>query len=144
MSKFIKGVLNLKVLHLHHTSLVELPNNFGDLEHLVELNLEGCQSLNSLPKNFSRLNTLKVFNLEDCTSLRMLGSNFRQLWSLLKLDISFYPIQSNGFPLGFGGLCSLSILDMLGNHLTRLPMDFNSLIALVHLEVDKYLWWCLL
>ena len=135
LPKSVKGLVKLRVLHLHKTGLTQLPDDFGDLKSLVELHITENNFLQSLPESFGKLSLLKILSLEKCRNFRNLPSSFGQLQSLDFLNLESCPIQDGDLPLNFGGLRNLSTLFMQENKLTMMPDGFRYLTALARLNM---------
>ncbi len=83
---FLKGIQNLRVLDLCHGEFQYLPEEFGNLKHLVYLNLSHNHCLQELPESIENLRVLRNLNLSYCTSLRYLPSGVVGLESLQVLN----------------------------------------------------------
>ncbi len=83
---FLKGIQNLRVLDLCHGRFQYLPEELGNLKHLVYLNLSSNYYLQKLPESIENLRMLRNLNLSFCTSLRYLPSGLFGLESLQVLD----------------------------------------------------------
>ena len=59
-----------------------LPERFGKLKNLKELNLANCDNLMELPEGFEELKSLISLNLQSCQSLQSLPERFGELKSL--------------------------------------------------------------
>ena len=72
-------------------SIRALPERFGDLTSLEDLNMKGCTSVLSLPESFCRLSSLKKLDLsgdeQDPMNLESLPERFGQLRSLVTLNL---------------------------------------------------------
>ena len=64
--EFVTNLPNLKNLDLSHNILKELPENIGDLQHLLYLNLENNSELVTLPESISKLTNLTELILTGC------------------------------------------------------------------------------
>lgn len=115
--------LKLRVLRMVDCSnLLQLPENFGSLSSLQELNLQGCTKLKELPSSFENLSSLKLLNLSYCERLSKLPHGIGYLPSLVKLSLKRCANLAS-IPESIGRLRSLAFaLDMSGcSTLTELP-----------------------
>ncbi|CAK9883286.1 unnamed protein product, partial [Sphagnum jensenii] len=78
---FLKGIQNLRVLDLSYGCFQNLPEELGNLKHLVYLNLTNS-CLEELPESIKNLQMLRNLNLSYCRSLRYLPSGLVGLESL--------------------------------------------------------------
>ncbi|XP_057846965.2 disease resistance protein Roq1 [Cryptomeria japonica] len=116
----------LKVLVLSGcASLVSLPDTMGSWTSLVSLDMEGC-SVFSLPQDFGGLLNLQELNLSCCQHLSKLPTSFGNLSRLQKLEIR-HNSKLTELPEGFGGLKSLAFLEMEGCSVSSLPQDIGNL-----------------
>merc|ERR1712216_451525 len=94
-------------LNLSGAKLVALPERFGQLENLRELELWNCSSLKELPAGFGQLRSLVSLNLYDCRALKALPEGFgEQLVNLQTLILrNCHALKE--LPAGFGQLESL-------------------------------------
>jgi Leucine-rich repeat (LRR) protein len=72
----------LSVLNLRNGQFHSLPEELGDLQNLVCLDLSNCHDLDSLPNSVRKLHELKFLILDDCWSLKCLPSGIGDLTSL--------------------------------------------------------------
>jgi hypothetical protein len=79
----------LRILDLQFALFNSLPEQLGDLEILVYLNLANCVYLRSLPDTVCKLHNLKCLLLSDCSSLEYLPSGITGLTSLQLLDTKY-------------------------------------------------------
>jgi Leucine-rich repeat (LRR) protein len=79
---FLRSFQKLRVLDLSGGNFWYLPEELGDLKHLVWLDLSVCKNLETLPDAVRKLHVLKHLNLRDCTSLKYLPSGIVGLTSL--------------------------------------------------------------
>ena len=73
---------NLRVLRLEETALGELPDDFGQLSSLREVNFSGCKRLVHLPESFGNLSKLEKLWMNGCERLFMLPASFCGLTNL--------------------------------------------------------------
>ncbi|CAK9883289.1 unnamed protein product, partial [Sphagnum jensenii] len=86
---FLKGIQNLRVLDLSHGYFRDLPEELGNLKHLVYLNLSRCSFLQQLPESIENLQMLRNLNLSSCGGLRYLPSGLLGLESLQVLHTTW-------------------------------------------------------
>jgi Leucine-rich repeat (LRR) protein len=86
---FLKGIQNLRVLDLCHGYFHYLPEELGNLKHLVYLNLSNNSRLQELPESIENLGMLRNLTLSYCKSLRYLPSGVVGLASLQVLDTRY-------------------------------------------------------
>jgi len=84
---FLRSFPKLRVLDLSGEDFWYLPEEDGDLKHLVSLDLSSCESLETLPDAVRKLHVLKHLNLCWCMSLKYLPSAVVGLTSLEDLYI---------------------------------------------------------
>ncbi|CAM6028484.1 unnamed protein product [Sphagnum balticum] len=82
---FLRSFPKLRVLTLRGGCFRYLPEELGDLKHLVWLELSECWNLKTLPDAVRKLHVLKHLNLSWCTSLKYLPSGIVGLTSLQDL-----------------------------------------------------------
>jgi hypothetical protein len=82
---FLRSFQKLRVLDLSGGHFRYLPEELGDLKHLVWLQLLNCKNLETLPDTVRKLHVLKHLNLCECTSLKYLPSGIVGLTSLQDL-----------------------------------------------------------
>jgi hypothetical protein len=85
---FLRSFQKLRVLDLSGGDFWYLPEELGDLKHLVWLDLSNCENLETLPDTVRKLHVLKHLNLLECVSLRYLPSGVVGLTSLEDLCIT--------------------------------------------------------
>ncbi|CAM6009296.1 unnamed protein product [Sphagnum balticum] len=88
-TSFLSGIPKLRVLDLSRGEFQNLPEELGDLKHLVCLNLSYCANLKALPEAVGKLHVLKCLILNHCRMLEYLPSGVVGLTSLQVLDASF-------------------------------------------------------
>ncbi|CAN5962954.1 unnamed protein product, partial [Sphagnum jensenii] len=84
---FLRSFPKLRVLDLSGGNFWYLPEEVGDLKHLVSLDLSFCECLETLPDAVRKLHVLKHLNLRWCISLKYLPSAVVGLTSLEDLCI---------------------------------------------------------
>lgn len=132
----MKGLAELRVLDWKSTAVEELPDNFGDLNHLVELLLLNCNSLTEPPEISGELHNLMVVRLQECLNSRELSSNFAQLSNLVEVDLEQCPIEDKVFPPSFGLLKKLWTLHMQMSKMSKLPNCFKESTSLTYLNMQ--------
>jgi Leucine-rich repeat (LRR) protein len=85
---FLRSFQKLRVLDLSGGNFWYLPEELGDLKHLVWLNLSDCTNLETLPDAVRKLHVLKHLNLGACMSLKYLPSGVVGLTSLEDLCVT--------------------------------------------------------
>jgi GMP synthase-like glutamine amidotransferase len=80
----MSGLGKLKVLHMGQTRVQTLPEDFGKLGSLIELNLQECKSLKSLPDNFGLLSELQKLVMHHNKSFVKLPEGFGRLQALVE------------------------------------------------------------
>ncbi|XP_059077272.1 uncharacterized protein LOC131042691 [Cryptomeria japonica] len=83
---------SLRTLNLRGSKLVCLPNSFGKLSRLEDLNISHCEQLSRLPDGFGQLNSLTYLHMSGCSNLEMVSDDFEQLSSVCSVDASYCPI----------------------------------------------------
>jgi Leucine-rich repeat (LRR) protein len=76
----------LKILDLRRGEFRSLPNEIGDLENLVYLNLFNCFNLQTIPDTVRNLHKLKCLMIGYCFELKYLPSGVVGLTSLQNLE----------------------------------------------------------
>ncbi len=122
---------HLTTLTLRQTQLIQLPADFGRLTRLTTLNLSESR-LEALPPSIGELKSLTYLRMDHC-KLTELPDTFGQLSALVEVNLSFNKLPS--LP-GLEGLSSLTIFDLRGNQLTRIPRSISSVTALQHLLLN--------
>lgn len=133
----VKGLRKLRIIHVNNTGLKQLPDDFGELESLVECHLNENNLLQCLPESFGKLRLLQFLSLIKCRNLRTLSSNFGELQSLTSLNLEECPIADGDLPVNFGRLKRLQSLYMKHAKMTTLPEGFRELTALALLDVQE-------
>ncbi|KAH9543643.1 hypothetical protein CY35_13G076300 [Sphagnum magellanicum] len=151
---FLSNIPKLRVLDLSFGSFTRLPEELGNLKHLVFLNLCFCANLQILPDSVGKLHALKCLDVSYC-SLSYLPSSVVDLTSLQVLDT-----RSNG-PLwdtdtrlllldqdppefvptiaaSLEDICGLILLTKLtvSGEIDQLPHNICRLTKLKHLEIE--------
>jgi len=87
-ASFLSHIPKLRVLDLSKGRFRKLPEELGDLNHLVCLELTSCGNLEELPEAVEKLHVLKRLLLAYCLKLKYLPSGVVCLRSLQVLDTS--------------------------------------------------------
>jgi hypothetical protein len=120
-------------LDLNHNRLTALPDNIGNLAHLIALNLEG-NHLTSLPNSIGNLTGLAGVNLNN-NRLTSLPNNIGNLTQLKYLYLS--DNQLTVLPNSIGNLANLKVLELQNNRLTSLPDSICNLTNLGMLYLNN-------
>ncbi|KAH9536440.1 hypothetical protein CY35_17G108800 [Sphagnum magellanicum] len=88
-ASFLSNLPKLRVLDPSHGQFYSLPEELGNLKHLVSLDLSHCDNLQILPDTVGKLHALKFLMLYGCIDLKYLPSGVVGLTSLQVLDASF-------------------------------------------------------
>ncbi|CAM6076017.1 unnamed protein product [Sphagnum tenellum] len=127
----------LQTLILENCSaLEELPQTFGKLSMLKDLNMRGCSTLEALPDSMGQLRELKHLNLSGCGKLGSLPDSIVHLSKLKTIQLNECT-QLKSLPMAFGELQSLVEFRAKGSSLSHLPHTFSSLSNLEHLHLYK-------
>jgi Leucine-rich repeat (LRR) protein len=87
-ASFLSSIPKLRVLDLSEGGFRKLPEEIGDLQDLVCLDLTSCGNLEELPEAVGKLHVLKRLILAGCVELKYLPSGVVHLTSLQVLDTS--------------------------------------------------------
>ncbi|KAH9558824.1 hypothetical protein CY35_06G028000 [Sphagnum magellanicum] len=117
-------------------ALEELPQNFGKLSRLKDLNMRGCSTLEALPDSMRQLRELKHLNLSGCGKLGSLPDSIVHLSKLKTIQLNECT-QLKSLPMAFGELQSLVEFWAEGSSLSHLPHTFSLLSNLEHLHLYK-------
>ncbi|KAK4278754.1 hypothetical protein QN277_016556 [Acacia crassicarpa] len=119
-------------------SLVKVHDSLGVLKELFEVDLRGCENLNSLPSKLET-NSLRKLDLGGCKNLEKLPEFGKGMKKLSYLDASHTAITT--LPESLGSLTSLRWLDLRATGLINLPTDcFSGLFELVFLSLEGCKW----
>jgi Leucine-rich repeat (LRR) protein len=134
----INKLKNLEKLYITSTAIETLPEEIGDLENLVLLNLYANRYLELLPLSISNLKKLEIINLESMTSRFNYAISFQHLSlcpNLKKLMLSStHHIQK--FPSEIGSIKSLEYLDISScTNLIEIPKEIGQLENLKYLDI---------
>ena len=127
-------------------SIRALPQQFGDLTSLEDLDMQDCRFVVSLPASFCRLSKLKKLNLSHCKNL---GTILPEGWS--KQPGYYYHMASGeltwdapqgtqymALPEGFGEL-DLEELNLGGCEALAMDTEINKIVEMKNLK--KLLIW---
>ncbi|GJM92074.1 hypothetical protein PR202_ga08502 [Eleusine coracana subsp. coracana] len=115
----------------------ELPDAWGNLQHLEYLDLSNNQLTGALPVSLYGLKMLKEMFLDGNSFSGQLSPAIGQLQELRKLSIPVNAI-SGALPLELGALQNLEFLDIHANALSGLiPATFSNLSKLLHLDASQ-------
>ena len=121
----------LKVLIAGGNKFTSLPQNFGCLQQLEDLDLQKNQ-LKFLPDSMQFLGTLKTVNLVG-NHLSALPDDFGEMTMLEELHVQENKLKN--LPPTFALMCKLRVLDLSYNVLSYLPKHFGQLHILTHLNL---------
>ncbi|KAL1822041.1 hypothetical protein ACET3Z_008819 [Daucus carota] len=92
------------------SGIEQLPDSFGELIKLVDLNLYSCRNLSGLPDSICKLMLLKVLGLAGSHKLKRLPEELGKMQSLESLYAGCE--QINELPDSIGQLSSLQVLSL--------------------------------
>jgi len=151
---FLSNIPKLRVLDLSYGSFTRLPEELGNLKHLVFLNLCCCESLVILPDSVGKLHALKCLDVSD-SNLVCLPSSVVGLTSLQELHtrgcyLSWDPDACAQYwgqdPPEFvptivaslEDICGLILLTKLSlSGVYQLPHNINGLTKLKNLKLES-------
>lgn len=84
----ISALANLKELDLSYSKVASLPQDFGNLASLENLNLSGCRKLTRLSDNLGQLPKLTTLQLMNAASLETLPENIGDLTALTTFSMN--------------------------------------------------------
>eukprot|EP00795_Rhopilema_esculentum_P004854 gene4854-21183_t len=108
---------SIQVLLLNGNVLTELPDDFGNLVNVEDLDL-GDNRLTSLPESFGNLQRLRKLNLGN-NELENLPQGFRNLSVLQYLNLGNNKLKA--LPGGLDKMTALDILDCRANFISEFP-----------------------
>ncbi|XP_065032237.1 disease resistance protein RGA2-like [Musa acuminata AAA Group] len=130
------NLVHLRILHLSHCRIQQLPNTVGKLVSLRYLNLSYTE-IQSLPKYFSNLQNLKILKLAHCEEFQKLPEWIYKLKKLLILKLA-YCQKLQMLPESIIALTNLQELDVEGcQSFKKLPEGLDNMKKLTMLNVDK-------
>jgi Leucine-rich repeat (LRR) protein len=147
MPPSMKGLQRLRFLTLHACPLQALPDDFGRLHNLEELDIDlGADhhkpTISKFPDSFSGLSNLTKLILTNFKDLHDMPSPMMGLQQLHTLTLHACPLQA--LPDDFGRLHSLQDLyiDLGANHhratISKLPDSFSGLSNLTNLTLKNF------
>lgn len=92
-------------------SLQRLPESFGELTSLEDLQLDKCKALKSLPASFGGLKNLTRLSLRECKALKFLPPSIVRCTNLIELNL-LKCVSLKYLPPDFGSLVLLEDLNM--------------------------------
>ena len=135
-SDFFSSFISLRALNLSNNKLSALPTGIG-LCSVIEAIDVSLNRLSNLPQDFGdaskslqvlNISNNPLFHLHDCV-----------LSGVLKV-LHAENIGIKELPDGIGQLSSLTILNLGGNALTKLPSSFANLLQLTSLDLSGVHW----
>lgn len=127
---------SLVSLNMKGCGVSYLPEDFGMLSSLEELDLSWCKNLCNLPASFGNLTRLEKLEIHHNSNLRELPVTMGGLKSLAYLDAGYCQLCENGLPAGLFELCSLRIIHLEYDRFRSLPGSLQKLSGLWELHVD--------
>jgi len=169
---FLSNFPKLRILDLRNGEFDILPEEIGDLESLVYLNLSECMDLETIPDTVRKLRKLKCLLLVRCEKLEYLPSRIVGLTSLEILDTSLCEkltwaehtpsamargeLQDHIFPTNkasFEDICKLvTLTELCIWRVVKVPQNIEALknlkiLNLIHVKVrslpDNMPHWCI-
>ncbi|CAL9761544.1 unnamed protein product [Musa acuminata subsp. burmannicoides] len=130
------NLVRLRILHLSHCRIQQLPNTIAKLVSLRYLNLSYTE-IQALPKYLSDLQNLKILKLTHCENFQKLPGWIHKLEKLLILKLA-YCQKLQMLPDSITALTNLQELDVEGcQSFMKLPQGLVSMKKLTMLNVDK-------
>ncbi|CAL9117187.1 unnamed protein product [Musa textilis] len=130
------NLVHLRILHLSHCRIQQLPHTIGKLVCLRYLNLSYTK-IQALPKHLSNLQNLKILNLAHCEEFRKLPESIHKLKKLFILKLA-YCQKLQMFPESITVLTKLQELNIEGcQWFVKLPDGLDNMKKLTMLNVDK-------
>jgi len=127
LNKSFCSLINLKKLNLGAVHITSLPKDFGNLEKLEELHING--SIKKLPTSFSKLRSLKKLTIYN----KLINIDIDFPASLQEIDIRGNKLSE--IPNSLLSIPNLQHLDISDNPLTELPFVEN--MALTSLKIAR-------
>ncbi|XP_031374033.1 leucine-rich repeat-containing protein 1-like [Punica granatum] len=126
----------LKCLLLLGSWLERLPEAFGDMQSLVELDPSKA-SITKLRDSFGNLKNLQCLSLRSCRKIEKVPNPFGDLKSLYELDISYSGLVQ--LPDSIEKLKELKAIKMSGCNIHELPSPIGSMRKLEMLDTPSSL-----
>lgn len=115
----------------------EIPDWFGSLSTLQQLDFTSCSISSSIPSSLGKLFNLQTFVMAKNNLTGPIPSSLGNLTSLTSLDLSFN-LLTGPIPSALGNLSSLSNLDVGFNSLSGpIPISLGRLASLVSLILSN-------
>ena len=127
LNKSFCSLINLKKLNLGAVHITSLPKDFGNLEKLEELHING--SIKKLPTSFSKLRSLKKLTIYN----KLINIDIDFPASLQEIDIRGNKLSE--IPNSLLSIPNLQHLDISDNPFTELPFVENT--ALTSLKIAR-------
>ncbi|XP_031501703.2 disease resistance protein RUN1-like [Nymphaea colorata] len=132
------------------TSLAEVHESIGCLKSLVFWSMIGCHALKGLPSNIYQLGSLKNLIVEGCPNFsafpeqpggaRFPGSFLAKDSSEVLLDGDKFPVKESEalevVPTFQGQMRDLTVLNISGTSITKIPQSFREYSKLTYLILD--------
>ncbi|KAM5576639.1 hypothetical protein ABKV19_007472 [Rosa sericea] len=133
------SLTSLKFLYLSLCSSMDnLPDNIGCLEHLEEL--DACNTdIRKVPESTFLLKNLKLLCFHGCSGLTglELPNKFSGLRSLTTLNLGGCNLAQGAIPDDIGDLFSLQSLDLSENNFFTIPESISQLSELTEISLFK-------
>lgn len=129
---------NIEYLEITSTAITTLPEKFGEMKNIKELNLFGNRYLETLPISIGNLWTLEIINLEYMDVPFNYPVNFKRLSKCptLKKLILNQNHKVERFPPEIGEMLSLEYLDLSScSNLKEFPKEIGKLTNLKYLDI---------
>ncbi|XP_058754677.1 TMV resistance protein N-like [Vicia villosa] len=129
----IKFMEKLKYLNMAFSKNLKRLPDFSGVPNLENLILKGCASLNEVHPSLVRHKKVVLMNFEDCKSLKSLPGKL-EMSSLQMLTLS--GCSEFKFLPEFGeNMENLSLLELQGTAIRKLPSSLGSLVGLIMLNL---------
>ncbi len=136
----------LRILNLYGAHFHSLPEELGDLEDLIYLNLNECEHLQNLPDTVCKLRKLKCLLLWGCSKLEYLPSGMTGLTSLQVLDATscdnltwgeHTPAGMVTIKASIEDICTLlALTKLIICELVKIPQNISALSNLTTLKLS--------
>ncbi|KAK3430490.1 hypothetical protein EUGRSUZ_E01983 [Eucalyptus grandis] len=133
MPLLIDNLVYVKSLILPCRELQKLPDSIGQLESLLELDVQNL-NINELPHSIENLERLKVLRISHCP-LEKLPYSIGRLQSLVNLDLTWSSIKI--LPDCIGNLKKLKVLILNFSRISELPKTIGMLENLEELWFES-------
>ncbi|CAM6107345.1 unnamed protein product [Calypogeia fissa] len=133
MAESLGSLSELRILKFEG-DFQQLPDDFGNLQHLQHMSLSSGSRFTRLPDSFGRLTSLQELYISN-TGLVLLPDSFGLLSTLKKLRLECFRLIA--LPESFGQLASLETLHLFCcEEIQNLPESFGHLAGLQFLEIN--------